>query len=144
MLWWLGVVLLACGLVLSASGLYAATGRGLGVPRKRASSCSTPSSGSIECRVLHQARSLRTHSRRTGGIVWAASVALADRGGASRIAAGAVFLGRQRAGVRAWRPWSRGTGHASEYYEIFSRVFTAQGRPFHPWNPPVHRTEVTS
>ena len=27
-----------------------------------------------------------------------------------------------------------------EYYELFSRVFTAEGRPFHPWHVPVADT----
>ncbi|MEV4232450.1 ATPase, partial [Streptomyces bobili] len=31
-----------------------------------------------------------------------------------------------------------------EFYELFSRVFEAQGRPFRPWQVPVQRTEVPS
>ena len=29
-----------------------------------------------------------------------------------------------------------------EFYELFSRLFEAQGRPFSPWHLPVQRTEV--
>jgi V/A-type H+-transporting ATPase subunit I len=29
-----------------------------------------------------------------------------------------------------------------EYYELFSRVFEGQGRPFRPWHIPLSTTEV--
>ncbi|MGG7569304.1 hypothetical protein [Streptomyces sirii] len=29
-----------------------------------------------------------------------------------------------------------------EFYELFSRVFENQGRPFRPWHLPVQHTEV--
>ena len=28
-----------------------------------------------------------------------------------------------------------------EYYELFSRLFVTQGRPFRPWHLPVHTKE---
>jgi V/A-type H+-transporting ATPase subunit I len=30
-----------------------------------------------------------------------------------------------------------------EYYELFSRIFVSEGRPFHPWHIPLVREEST-
>jgi V/A-type H+-transporting ATPase subunit I len=69
-----------------------------------------------------------------GLVVWEATVALWDRGGAGLLAAVLVFLvgnaltfGLEAlvAGVQALR---------LEYYELFSRVFQGEGRPFRPWH----------
>lgn len=70
------------------------------------------------------------------GIVWAATAGLWRHGAAGMLAAVAVFavgnalafsLEALVAGVQALR---------LEYYELFSRVFQAQGRPFRPWHVP--------
>jgi V/A-type H+-transporting ATPase subunit I len=72
-----------------------------------------------------------------GMVVWDGTVALWDRGGAGVPAAVLVFLvgnaltfGLEAlvAGVQALR---------LEYYELFSRVFQGEGRPFRPWHLPV-------
>lgn len=69
-----------------------------------------------------------------GKIVWDGTTALWESGGLLVVAAVAVFLvgnavafGLEAlvAGVQALR---------LEYYELFSRVFTGQGRPFRPWH----------
>jgi V/A-type H+-transporting ATPase subunit I len=69
-----------------------------------------------------------------GLLVWQGTRALWDRGGAAGAAAVAVFLAGAAvtfslealvAGVQALR---------LEYYELFSRVFVTQGRPFRPWH----------
>jgi V/A-type H+-transporting ATPase subunit I len=69
--------------------------------------------------------------------VWDATTSLWDRGGAAVLAAPVVFvvgnavafaLEALVAGVQALR---------LEYYELFSRVFVSEGRPFRPWLLPV-------
>ncbi|MFI7546842.1 V-type ATPase 116kDa subunit family protein [Actinoplanes sp. NPDC049599] len=70
------------------------------------------------------------------GIVWAATAGLWPRGPAGAAAAVVVFvvgntlafsLEALVAGVQALR---------LEYYELFSRVFRREGRPFRPWHVP--------
>jgi V/A-type H+-transporting ATPase subunit I len=72
-----------------------------------------------------------------GQIVWQGTTALWARGFVAAIGAVtvvvvgnalAVTLETVVAGVQALR---------LEYYELFSRVFTAEGRPFRPWRVPV-------
>jgi V/A-type H+-transporting ATPase subunit I len=72
-----------------------------------------------------------------GWIVWSATTSLWARGPAGAVAAVAVFvlgntvtfaLEALVAGVQALR---------LEYYELFSRVFQVQGRPFRPWHLPI-------
>jgi len=72
-----------------------------------------------------------------GLVVWEATVALWDGGGAWLLAAVIVFLLGNAvafslealvAGVQALR---------LEYYELFSRVFSTEGRPFRPWHVPL-------
>ena len=71
-----------------------------------------------------------------GAIVWDGTVGLWRSGGLLLLAALAVFLLGNLlgfalealvAGVQALR---------LEYYELFSRVFTGEGRPFRPWHVP--------
>ena len=70
-------------------------------------------------------------------VVWDATTALWGRGVAGSVAAALVFLVGNAvtfalealvAGVQALR---------LEYYELFSRVFQGEGRPFQPWRLPV-------
>lgn len=79
-----------------------------------------------------------------GLLVWDGTKALAHRGGMAVIAAVLLFVAGSAlafglealvAAVQALR---------LEYYELFSRVFVAQGRPFRPWHLPVIRTEASS
>jgi V/A-type H+-transporting ATPase subunit I len=79
-----------------------------------------------------------------GSIVWDGTVALWRSGGLLLLASVAVFLlgnvlafalEALVAGVQALR---------LEYYELFSRVFTGEGRPFRPWHVPTdHPVEPT-
>ena len=71
-----------------------------------------------------------------GQVVWDGTTALWESGGLLVVAAVAVFvvgnivafgLEALVAGVQALR---------LEYYELFSRVFTTEGRPFRPWHVP--------
>jgi V/A-type H+-transporting ATPase subunit I len=80
-----------------------------------------------------------------GTIVWQGSVALWDAGSMpSRLGAALVLivgtgiaftLEALVAGIQALR---------LEYYELFSRVFETDGRPFRPWRLPAEDVEVTS
>ncbi len=77
-------------------------------------------------------------------VVWDGTAALWERGGiVARSAALALFvvgnavafgLGGLVAGIQALR---------LEYYEMFSRLFTSEGRPFHPWHVPLDRLEAS-
>jgi V/A-type H+-transporting ATPase subunit I len=71
-----------------------------------------------------------------GWVIWQGTVALWERGGFALVAAVVVFvvgnaaafgLEALVAGVQALR---------LEYYELFSRVFQQEGRPFRPWHVP--------
>lgn len=77
-----------------------------------------------------------------GKVVWDGTTGLWDRGGLAAASAVPVFvLGNAMtfglealvAGVQALR---------LEYYELFSRVFVGEGRPFRPWHVPVDTEEA--
>lgn len=77
-----------------------------------------------------------THAALTT-LVWDATTALWSGGGAGHVAAPLVFLVGNAlafslelvvAGIQALR---------LEYYELFSRVFQGEGRPFRPWHVPL-------
>jgi V/A-type H+/Na+-transporting ATPase subunit I len=76
-----------------------------------------------------------------GLLVWNGTRALVHRGGLAVVAAVLLFVAGNAlafglealvAAVQALR---------LEYYELFSRVFVSQGRPFRPWHLPVERAE---
>jgi V/A-type H+-transporting ATPase subunit I len=78
-----------------------------------------------------------------GLVVWDGTTTLWARGGLLMVAAVAVFavgnaiaftLEALVAGIQALR---------LEYYELFSRVFSFEGRPFRPWHLPVDRSATT-
>jgi V/A-type H+-transporting ATPase subunit I len=78
-----------------------------------------------------------------GWIVWQSTTGLWHRGAAGVLAAVVVFavgnavafgLEALVAGVQALR---------LEYYELFSRVFQTEGRPFRPWHVPTESVELT-
>jgi len=77
-------------------------------------------------------------------IVWSATSALWHRGAAFWLVAAVVFLVGNAvtfaleglvAGVQAMR---------LEYYELFSRIFTAEGRKFRPWHVPIVSSKEAS
>ncbi|MEU5644470.1 V-type ATPase 116kDa subunit family protein [Streptomyces milbemycinicus] len=133
-----GAAIAGAGLVLAGSGLFAVTGGGPG--------------GAVQVGVQLLDGVLRigsnvvsfarlaafglTHAA-LGAIVWQGTTALARMGQAALLAAVALFvvgnalafvLEALVAGVQALR---------LEFYELFSRVFETQGRPFRPWRLPV-------
>jgi V/A-type H+/Na+-transporting ATPase subunit I len=79
-----------------------------------------------------------------GYVVWKGTTALWGRGAALWVVAALLFLIGNAvsfaleglvAGVQALR---------LEYYELFSRIFTMEGRPFHPWHVPTLSPEEGS
>jgi V/A-type H+-transporting ATPase subunit I len=124
-----GAVVGTAGLVLSFIGLRAAAGPG-------------PAGGlqaGVELFdvVVRLGANLISFARLAAFGLTHAAVALWDRGGAGLLAAVLLFvvgnaltfaLEALVAGVQALR---------LEYYELFSRVFQGEGRPFRPWHVPV-------
>ena len=79
-----------------------------------------------------------------GAVVWQATTALWDRGVGAAVAAVLVFVAGNAlaftlegivAAIQALR---------LEYYELFSRIFDIEGRPFRPWHVPLSPPEVSS
>lgn len=78
-----------------------------------------------------------------GLVIWQATTALFDRGVLGAVAGVLVFavgntlafaLEGLVAGIQALR---------LEYYELFSRIFAGEGRPFRPWHVPTASMEET-
>jgi len=144
--WYLRTVLLAAG-----GGLVAATGLALAFAGFAAESGGGPTGifqalielfdlvvrlGSNVVSFARLAAFGLTHAA-LGMIVWAGTIALWHRGGVGAAAAVVVFaagtalafsLEALVAAIQALR---------LEYYELFSRIFVTQGRPFRPWQLPV-------
>jgi V/A-type H+-transporting ATPase subunit I len=133
-----GVLVAVLGLSLSFVGLYVASGRGgSGVAEAMVELVDlVVRLGSNVVSFARLAAFGLTHAA-LGAVVWGATAALWLRGGAAVLAAVLVFvlgnavafaLEALVAAVQALR---------LEYYELFSRVFEGQGRPFRPWHLPV-------
>ena len=133
-----GVLVAVLGLSLSFVGLYVASGRGgSGVAEAMVELVDlVVRLGSNVVSFARLAAFGLTHAA-LGAVVWGATVALWLRGGAAVLAAVLVFvlgnavafaLEALVAAVQALR---------LEYYELFSRVFEGEGRPFRPWHLPV-------
>jgi V/A-type H+-transporting ATPase subunit I len=140
-----GGVLAGTGLALAAWGLFAATAGGAAGAMQTGVQLFdvVVRIGSNVISFARLAAFGLTHAA-LGMIVWDGTTALAGRGPAGLVAAVAVFTAGNAlaftlealvAGVQALR---------LEFYELFSRVFETQGRPFRPWHVPVQRTEVAS
>jgi V/A-type H+-transporting ATPase subunit I len=136
--WWLGVaagLLALAGLVLSYVGLFVSSGGG-GAGAVQAGVETFDLIVRLGANVLSFARLAAfglTHAV-IGWIVWTATTGLWSRGPAGAAGAVLVFvignavafgLEGLVAAVQALR---------LEYYELFSRVFQAEGRPFRPWH----------
>ncbi len=136
-----GALIMAGGVTLSYIGfLAAAGGGGAGI---------TQASVEVFDAVMRVGTNLISFTRLAafglthaalGMIVWDGTVALARSGGVLVAAAVIVFvvgnvlafgLEALVAGVQALR---------LEYYELFSRIFVGEGRPFRPWHVPTDRS----
>ncbi|WP_285571868.1 V-type ATPase 116kDa subunit family protein [Actinoallomurus iriomotensis] len=78
-----------------------------------------------------------------GSIVWAGARALWPRGTAGAAGAVAVFVAGNLLAFALEGLVVAVQALRLEYYELFSRVFQAQGRPFRPWRLPVITEEVS-
>ncbi|MFG2549388.1 V-type ATPase 116kDa subunit family protein [Streptomyces sp. NPDC048581] len=137
-----GAVIAAAGLALAGVGLFSTTAGGpsgavqTGIQLFDA----VVRIGSNVVSFARLAAFGLTHAA-LGAIIWDGTTALAGRGPVDVVAAVFVFLLGNAlafalealvAGVQALR---------LEFYELFSRLFEGEGRPFRPWHLPVeHRT----
>ncbi|MGW3247972.1 V-type ATPase 116kDa subunit family protein [Streptomyces sp. NPDC001070] len=142
--WWAsGGAVAAAGLVLAGTGLYTLTPGGApGV--LQAGIQLVDGVIRIGANVFSFARLAAfglTHAA-LAAIVWQGTRTLAAHGTPGILAAVVLFvvgtavtfaLEALVAGVQALR---------LEFYELFSRVFEGEGRPFEPWHPPVQRKET--
>ncbi|MFI7063592.1 V-type ATPase 116kDa subunit family protein [Kribbella sp. NPDC050124] len=140
------VLLAIAGLVLTFTGLLAGSGGGAGGVLQASVELFdvVVRLGSNLVSFARLAAFGLTHAA-LAGIVWLGTVALWDSGSLSgRLGAGLVLvvgttvaftLEALVAGIQALR---------LEYYELFSRVFETDGRPFRPWRLPAEDLEVTS
>ncbi|MEU9124979.1 V-type ATPase 116kDa subunit family protein [Streptomyces sp. NPDC048506] len=140
-----GGVLAFTGLALAGSGLFTATAGGVGGAAQTGVQLFdvVVRLGSNVVSFARLAAFGLTHAA-LGDVVWRGTTALAGKGAAALLGAVVVFavgnalafaLEALVAGVQALR---------LEFYELFSRVFETQGRPFRPWHVPVQHTEVAS
>ncbi|MFE9644500.1 V-type ATPase 116kDa subunit family protein [Streptomyces sp. NPDC006365] len=133
-----GAVIAVVGLALAGTGLYAATAGGPGGAVQTGIQLfdAVVRIGSNVVSFARLAAFGLTHAA-LGAIVWDGTTALAGRGPVGVAAALLVFLVGNAvafslealvAGVQALR---------LEFYELFSRLFEGEGRPFRPWHLPV-------
>lgn len=133
-----GTVLAAAGLVLAFAGFLASAGRG-GTGLVQATVELFDLVVRLSANIVSFARLAAfglTHAA-LAAIVWEGTSALWSGGGPRWVLAAVVFacgtalafaLEALVAGVQALR---------LEYYELFSRIFRTQGRPFLPWHIPM-------
>ncbi len=142
-LWGMGIVIGVLGLVLAAVGLRSQAGPGgAGVAQAGVETFDlTMRIGSNLVSFARLAAFGLMHAA-IAFVVWDATKDLWGSGTAAAVAALVVFaLGHVVAfalealvvGVQALR---------LEYYELFSRIFISEGRPFRPWHVPVTREET--
>ena len=135
----LGAVAVAVlGLVLSFVGLYAGSGGG-GSGAAEAVVELVDLVVRLGSNVVSFARLAAfglTHAA-LGAVVWGATTALWLRGGAAVVAAVVVFLVGNAVAFALEALVAAVQALRLEYYELFSRVFEGEGRPFRPWHLPL-------
>ncbi|WP_229914239.1 V-type ATPase 116kDa subunit family protein [Streptomyces capitiformicae] len=140
-----GAVIAVVGLGLAGAGLYATTGGGPGGAVQTGIQLfdAVVRIGSNVVSFARLAAFGLTHAA-LGAIVWDGTTALTGRGPVGVGAAALVFLLGNAlafslealvAGVQALR---------LEFYELFSRLFEGEGRPFKPWHLPVQHLTPSS
>ncbi len=133
-----GAAIAAVGLALAGTGLHATTAGGAGGAVQTGIQLfdAVVRIGSNVVSFARLAAFGLTHAA-LGAIVWDGTTALAGRGPVGLAGAVLVFLAGNAlafalealvAGVQALR---------LEFYELFSRLFEGEGRPFRPWHLPV-------
>lgn len=77
-----------------------------------------------------------------GSIVWSATAGLWHRGGVVSVVASVVVFAVGTAVAFALEALVAGVQALRlEYYELFSRIFDVEGRPFRPWHVPTYCSE---
>jgi len=144
-LWQAGLAVASVGVVLTFVGLVVEAGRGAAaIAQAMVEMFDTVLRlGSNVVSFTRLAAFGLTHAV-ISEVVWDGTVSLWDRSTAvAVVAAFALFvignlvafgLGALVGAIQALR---------LEYYELFSRLFAFEGRPFRPWHLPVERTEPT-
>lgn len=140
-----GAAVAALGLGAVAIGLYAASGGGgAGLTQAGVELFGTVVRLGSNVVSFSRLAAFGLAHAALGAVVWDATTGLARHGAALVALAAVVFvlgnavaftLEALVAGVQALR---------LEFYELFSRVFDIQGRPFRPWSLPVRTPEVPS
>jgi V/A-type H+-transporting ATPase subunit I len=136
-----GAVLAVAGLVLAYVGLLAGAHGGAGVLQ-----------ATIELfdSVLRLASNIVSFARLAafglvhaalGQIVWDGTTALWARGGLAVVFAVVVFVAGNLVTFTLEAVVAAVQALRLEYYELFSRVFVMEGRPFQPWHVPFDSTE---
>jgi V/A-type H+-transporting ATPase subunit I len=140
-----GAALAVAGLFAVAVGLYAASGGGgAGLAQTGVELFDTVVRIGSNVVSFSRLAAFGLAHAALGAVVWDATTGLARHGAALLPFAALVFvlgnavaftLEALVAGVQALR---------LEFYELFSRVFDLEGRPFRPWSLPVRTPEVPS
>lgn len=78
-----------------------------------------------------------------GAVVWTATVGLADGGALGMIAAAIVFIVGNAVAFGLEALVAAVQALRLEYYELFSRIFSGEGRVFRPWQLPIVDKEAT-
>ena len=76
------------------------------------------------------------------GVVWDGTVSLWSGGVLALSAAVVLFLVGNVAAFALGALVGAIQALRLEYYEMFSRLFAGEGRPFQPWHLPVDRSEI--
>jgi V/A-type H+-transporting ATPase subunit I len=132
-----GVVVWLAGLALAFVGLWSAAGAGAAGAAQAVVELfdTVVRLGSNLVSFARLAAFGLTHAA-IGAIVWDGTMALGDRGPAGVPAAAALFLVGTALAFSLEALVAAVQALRLEYYELFSRVFLTEGRPFRPWHLP--------
>jgi V/A-type H+-transporting ATPase subunit I len=136
--WWLGLaagLLALAGLVLSYVGLFVSSGGG-GAGAVQAGIETFDLVVRLGANIMSFARLAAfglTHAV-IGWIVWTATTGLWSRGPVGAAAAVLVFVAGNAVAFALEALVAAVQALRLEYYELFSRVFQTEGRPFRPWH----------
>ena len=141
---WLGSVVGLVGLVIAYIGLYAAAGgRGAGAFQAAIELFDVVLRlGSNLVSFARLAAFGLTHAA-LGLVIWQATTGLADRGLGRVAGAIVVFVVGNAVAFALEGLVAAIQALRLEYYELFSRVFASEGRPFRPWHIPLQQEEAS-
>ncbi|MFF5313295.1 V-type ATPase 116kDa subunit family protein [Streptomyces massasporeus] len=136
-----GAVIAVVGLALAGVGLYATTEGGASGALQTGIQLfdAVVRIGSNVVSFARLAAFGLTHAA-LGAIIWDGTTALAGRGPAGIVAAVLVFLLGNALAFSLEALVAAVQALRLEFYELFSRLFEGEGRPFRPWHLPVEHT----